>query len=141
MSSIKLSVIALKQNTSKMSLTENEIVKLKSTLVQATYVINVKRKSERKVFGNRCEFFLVLTSEVRKFIFYVGFLSGIFMIHRATGETGGSFLSSSLPFPLVLWTFRYQPGDYCKELISAHRQQPDPNRERLYDFRAQVANH
>lgn len=68
-------------------------------------ILKESRKGKYLEIG--VSFFLVLTSEVRKFIFYVGFLSGIFMIHRATGETGGSFLSSSLPFPLVLWTFRY----------------------------------
>ena len=67
-------------------------------------VLEESRKEKYLEIG---EFFLVSTSEVRKFIFSVGFLSRIFMIHKATGEMGGSFPSSSLPFPLVLWTFRY----------------------------------
>ena len=40
-------------------------------------------------------------------------------------------INSSLPFPPVSQTPRRQPSDYCRELTSAHRQQPHSNREPL----------
>ena len=65
------------------------------------------------------------------YFFYLGFLSRTFMNHRTTGEGGGHFFISSLPLPPASQTLRYWPSDYCRELISAHSQQPDSNQEPL----------
>ena len=54
------------------------------------------------------------------FFFYLGFLSCTFTIHRTAGEGGGSLFNSSVPLPPVSQTLRHQPGDYCRELTSAH---------------------
>ena len=56
-----------------------------------------------------------------------------------TGKGGGHFFNSSLPLPPVSQTFRYQSGNYCRELSSAHRKQPHLNWKP--GFRAQVAYH
>ena len=69
------------------------------------------------------------SQELFFFYFYVGFLSQTFTNHRAAGEGGGHFINSSLPLPPASQTLRHQPGDYCRELTSAHRQQPDSNQE------------
>ena len=42
-----------------------------------------------------------------------------------------NFCNNSLPLLPASQTLRHQPGDYRRELTSAHRQQPDPNREPL----------
>ena len=52
-----------------------------------------------------------------------------------SGEGGGHFFNSSLPLPPASQTLRHQPGDYCRELTSAHSQQPDSNREPLVSER------
>ena len=48
---------------------------------------------------------------------------------------GGYLFNSSLPLPPASQTLRYQPGDYCRELTSAHSQQPHSNREPLVSER------
>ena len=58
------------------------------------------------------------------FFFYLGFLSRKFTIYRTAGEGGGYLFNSSLPLPPASQTLRYQPGDYWRELTSAHSQQP-----------------
>ena len=63
------------------------------------------------------------------------FLSRTFTNHRTPGEGGGHFFNSSLPLPPTSQTLRHQPSDYCRELASAHRQQPDSNREPLVSER------
>ena len=60
-----------------------------------------------------CSFFLF-------FFFYLGFLSRIFSNHRTAGEGGGLFFNSSLPLTPASRTLRHEPGDYCRELTSAH---------------------
>ena len=42
---------------------------------------------------------------------------------------GGPFLNSSLPLPPTSQPLRHQPRYYCRQLTSAHSQQPDSNRE------------
>ena len=69
------------------------------------------------------------------FLFYLGFLSRTFTIHRAAVEGGGYFFQSSLPLPPASQTLRHQSGDCCRELTSAHSQQPDSNREPLVSER------
>ena len=57
---------------------------------------------------------------------------------RFTGQQskGGRYLfNSPLPFPPASETLRHQSGDYCRELASAHSQQPDSNREALVSVR------
>ena len=60
------------------------------------------------------------------------FLSGFSFtnIHdsRDSREGGGYLFNSSLPLPPASQTLRHQPGDYCRELTSAHSWQPDSNR-------------
>ena len=65
------------------------------------------------------------------FFFYVGFFSWTFTNHRTAGEGGGHFFNSSLPLLPASQTLRHEPGDYCRELTSAHNQQSDSNREPL----------
>ena len=66
---------------------------------------------------------------------YLGFLSGTFTIDRATGEWGGNLFNSSLPLPPASQALRLQPGDYWRELTSAHSWQPDSNRKLLLSQR------
>ena len=73
----------------------------------------------------------ILNTPLDIFFFCLGFLSRTFTNHRTAGEGGGYFFNSSLPLPPVSQTLRHQPGDYCCELTSAHRQQPGLNREPL----------
>ena len=63
------------------------------------------------------------------FFFYLGFLSQPFTNHRTAGKGGGHFFNSSIPLPPASQTLRHQSDDYCRALNSAHRQQPDSNRE------------
>ena len=51
---------------------------------------------------------------------YQGFLSRTFTIHRTAGEGGGCLFNFSLPLPLDSQTLRHLPGDYCRELTTAH---------------------
>ena len=66
-----------------------------------------------------------------RLFFYRGFPSQTFTIHRTAEEGGGYFFNSSLLLPSSSQTLRHQLGDYCRELTSAHSQQPDSNRELL----------
>ena len=70
-------------------------------------------------------------SKTYDFFFYLVFLSQPFTNHRTAGEGGGHSFNSSLPLPPASQTLRHQLGGYCIEFISAHRQQPDSNREPL----------
>ena len=69
------------------------------------------------------------------FFFYLSFLSRTSTNRRTAGEGRGHFFNSSLPLPPASQTLRHQPGDYCRELTSAHSQQPDLNREPLVSER------
>ena len=69
------------------------------------------------------------------FFFYLDFLSQPFTNHKTAGEGGGYLFNSSLPFPPASQALRHQPGDYCRELTSAHRQQLVSNREPLVSER------
>ena len=61
--------------------------------------------------------------------FVLVFLSRTFSIHR-TAEEGERYLfNSSLPLPPTAQTLRHQPDNYCRDLTSAHSQQPDSNQE------------
>ena len=66
-----------------------------------------------------------------------------FHIHsRFTGQQGkggGYLFNSSLPLPPVSQTRRYQPGNCCRELTSAHSQQPDSNQEPLVSERKSLS--
>ena len=73
------------------------------------------------------------------FFFYLGFLSRTFANHSTAGEGGGHFFFSSLPLPPASQTLRHQLGDYCRQLTSAHSQQPDSNREPLFSERKSLA--
>ena len=50
--------------------------------------------------------------------FYLSFISWTF---RTTVERRGHFFNSSLPLPRSSQTLRHWPGDYCRELTSAHK--------------------
>ena len=63
--------------------------------------------------------------------FYLGFLSQTFTIHRTAEDGRGYFFKPTLPLPPAQQTLRHQPGNYCRELTSAHSQQLDWNRELL----------
>ena len=65
--------------------------------------------------------------------FVLVFLSRTFSIHW-TAEEGERYLFNfSLPLSSATQTLGHQPGDYCREVTSAHSQQPDSNRE-LYTY-------
>ena len=72
-----------------------------------------------------------MTIQKRFFFSIQVFLSRTFTNHRTAGEGGGHFLNSSLPLPPASQTLRHQPGDCCRELTSAHSQQPDSSRKPL----------
>ena len=74
---------------------------------------------------------VIFTNIFVVFFFFLGFLSQTFMIHRATREGGGYLFNSFLSVPPASQTLRHQQGDYCRELTSAHSQQPDLNQEPL----------
>ena len=76
-------------------------------------------------------FFLFVLS----FFFYLSFVSRTFTNHWTAREGGGHSINSSLPLPPASQTLRHQPGDYCRELTSAHSQQPHSNREPLVSER------
>ena len=82
-------------------------------------------------FFNICR----LVTFKRLLFFYLGFVLRTFTNHWTAGEGGGHFFNSSLPPPPASQTLRHQPGDYCRELISAHSQQSDSNREPLVSKR------
>ena len=68
------------------------------------------------------------------FLFFVlSFLSSFsftrFKIHRTAGERRDYLFDSSLLLPPVSQTLRHYPGNYCKELPSAHSKQGDSSRE------------
>ena len=63
--------------------------------------------------------------------FYLGFLSGTFANHRTAGEGRGHSINSSLLLLPASQTLRYLPGDYCRDLTSAHNQKLDLNRKPL----------
>ena len=65
------------------------------------------------------------------FFFYLDFLSRPVTNHRTAGEGGGHFFNFSLPLPPASQALRLYQGDNCRELISAHRQQPNSNRQPL----------
>ena len=69
------------------------------------------------------------------FSFYLGFLSQPFTKHMTAGEGGEHFFNSSLPLSPASQTLKHQPGDYCRELNSAHCQQPDSNQQPLVSER------
>ena len=52
--------------------------------------------------------------------FYLGLLSRTFTIHSAAGEGTDYLFNASLPLPPASQTLRHYPGDYCRELTSAH---------------------
>ena len=72
-----------------------------------------------------------MTIQKRFFFSIQVFLSRTFTNHRTAGKGGGHFLNSSLPLPPASQTLRHQPGDCCRELTSAHSQQPDSSRKPL----------
>ena len=79
-----------------------------------------------------------LTSQVTRLItkqgfFLSGFFSRTFTIHRTAGKGGSYFFI--LPLPPASQTLRNQPGNYCRELTSAHSQQSELNREPLVSVR------
>ena len=73
------------------------------------------------------------------FFFFFFFFFSIILIFfhehsRFTGQKGkrkGISFNSFLPLPPALQTLIQQPGVYCRELTSAHSQQPDSNRKPL----------
>ena len=85
-------------------------------------------------FLQTCKKLLILQT-TRYFFSCLGFLSRTFTTHGTAGEGGGYLFNSSLPLSSASQTLRHQLGDYCRELTSAHSQQPDSNRELLVSER------
>ena len=55
--------------------------------------------------------------------------------HEHSLFTSGYLFNFSLPLPPASQTLRHQAGDYCRQLTSAHSQQPKSNREPLVSKR------
>ena len=74
---------------------------------------------------------------IHKYIYF--FLSGFSFtsIHESQDcrGRGGHVFISSLPLPPASQTLRHWPGDHCRELSSAHSQQPDSSWEPLVSER------
>ena len=68
------------------------------------------------------------------YFFYLGFVSRTLKNHRTAREGIGHSINSSLPLPPASQKLRHQPRDYCRELISAHSQQPDHIFTPRFDF-------
>ena len=83
-------------------------------------------------FGRNCCFFDINTII---FIAICAFFSRTFTIHSRAGKGGGYFFNSSLTLAPASQRLRNQPGDYWRELISAHSKQSDLNREPLVSKR------
>ena len=96
-------------------------------------------KGRRKVidFGGEKSIaaFIIFMKWKSPFFFYLGFASRTFANHRTAREGGGYSIDSLLPFPPASQALRHWPGDCCRELTSAHSQQPDSNREPLVSGR------
>ena len=75
------------------------------------------------------------TYKFRQFFLCLVFLSPTRECFRTAGEGRGYFINSSLPLLPASQTLRHQSGDYCRELTSAHMQQPESNREPLLSER------
>ena len=60
---------------------------------------------------------------------YVGFQSGTFTFHRASGKGGRYLFNSSLPRPRASQALRYQPGNYWTKLTCIHNLKPDSNQK------------
>ena len=69
------------------------------------------------------------------FFFYLDFLSRPFTNQGTAGKRGGYLFNSSQPFPPASQRLRHWPGNYCRELTSAHGKQPDSNQEPLVSER------
>ena len=97
-----------------------------STIFHACYIDSTKTISIIK-FG--IPGIILMHDEIH----FVSALCPFTNIHESQDCRGrrGHFFNSSLPLPLVLQTLRHYPGDYCKELTSAHSYRPDSNRESL----------
>ena len=54
------------------------------------------------------------------YFFLSGFSFKTFTIHKTAVEGGGYIYNSSLPLPLASQTPTHKPGDYYRELNSAH---------------------
>ena len=68
---------------------------------------------------------------------FVFFSIRVFTVHRTAGEREGYFFNSSLPLTTTSQTLR--PGNYCRQLTSAQRWQPNSNREPLVSERKSLA--
>ena len=90
-------------------------------------------KKDLRNFAKFTRKYLCQSLFLNNFFFWsnLGFLSRTFTIHGIAGEGGGYFFKSCLPLPPASQTLRHQPDDYCRELTSAHSQQPESNREPL----------
>ena len=105
--------------------------------------LSTSKFSERYKFNN---FYLGIKINTLLFIPYINDLHKSFFsiwvfFHnhsRTTGLQGKEESISSLPLPHASQTFRHYPGDYCRDLTSAHRQQPDSNREPLVSERKSI---
>ena len=93
-----------------------------------------------------CLFFVDITSStlllllplklpVIFFFFTFGFLLRRFTFHRTAREVENYVFNFSLLFSSASQTLRHKPGDYSRELTSAHSTQPESN----LAFWAQVA--
>ena len=70
--------------------------------------------------------------DVTLFCFFIIYIWVFFHDHlRITGLQGKGKDKSSYSLPSASQTLRHQPGNYCRELTSAHSQQPNSNREPL----------
>ena len=81
--------------------------------------------------------FKICEDNFLSFFFLSAFFSNIQDSQDSTGR-GQVSINSSLPLLPTSQTFRHQPGNYCRELTSAHSQHPDSNREPLVSEHKQL---
>ena len=119
------------------------------TMVQYKFFYSVSKETSQKpskvaaaknvspsvhVIDTTCfdECFLNVLFDNWSSFFYLGFFSRTFTIHRTARERGRYLSNFSLPLPLASRTLRHQLRDCCRELTSAHSQQPDSDQELLF---------
>ena len=101
---------------------KNFICQKKSGTVTKVKLVTKVRKLNQLALINNFGISIILFCFVLFFVVF--FLSGLYFtnIHDSQDSRGrgGHLFTSFLPLPPASQTLRHQPGDYCRELTSAH---------------------
>ena len=106
------------------------------TNIQLSFTASIRRL---RSIAACCELSLFLETRFSYYLFYLGFHSQKFMIHRTASKGRGHFFDSSLPLPLASQAHRHSPDDYCRQLTYA--QVATGLEPGAFSFRDQVINH